>query len=105
MLPGETCVLFSGYKPWVQSEVTDLFDGAAIHYLLTLMPPGIYQRSVHSDDHDGGGGLMMMMMNVMVVIMMIVMTMAIVIMMISHSSQCSTTGVTNAVVCVILSVV
>lgn len=34
---------YTGYKPHVSSEITDLFDGAAINYIMTLIPSSVYK--------------------------------------------------------------
>ncbi|CAG5124174.1 unnamed protein product [Candidula unifasciata] len=34
---------YTGYKPWVKSDITDIFDAGASKYIMTLMPPAIYQ--------------------------------------------------------------
>ncbi|XP_067686198.1 dual oxidase 2-like [Haliotis asinina] len=36
---------YTGYRPTVQSKVTDLFDATAIKYIDTLIPSGLYQRT------------------------------------------------------------
>ncbi|ESO86842.1 hypothetical protein LOTGIDRAFT_235234 [Lottia gigantea] len=45
LLLNENVQNYTGYKPRVQSEVTDIFDAAAIQYIQTLIPPAIYQRT------------------------------------------------------------
>ncbi|KAK7092277.1 hypothetical protein V1264_008051 [Littorina saxatilis] len=34
---------YTGYKPRVNSEITDLFDAAAINYIMTLIPSAVYK--------------------------------------------------------------
>ncbi|XP_050407076.1 dual oxidase 2 [Patella vulgata] len=45
LLLNEPIQPYTGYKPSVESEVTDLFDAAAIHYIFTLIPSAIHQRT------------------------------------------------------------
>lgn len=34
---------YTSYKPWVKSDVTDIFEAGAINYIMTLIPSGISQ--------------------------------------------------------------
>ncbi|KAL3836846.1 hypothetical protein ACJMK2_022259 [Sinanodonta woodiana] len=36
---------YSGYKPYMDPEVTYLFDAVALRYFITMTPSGIYQRT------------------------------------------------------------
>ncbi|XP_076455954.1 dual oxidase 2-like [Babylonia areolata] len=38
---------YTGYNPQVSSEVTDLFDAAAINYILTLLPSVVHKIDMH----------------------------------------------------------
>ncbi|KAH9505499.1 hypothetical protein Btru_057458 [Bulinus truncatus] len=32
---------YTGYKPWIKSDITDLFDAGAINYIMTLIPSAV----------------------------------------------------------------
>uniref|UniRef100_A0A2C9KDP5 NAD(P)H oxidase (H2O2-forming) n=1 Tax=Biomphalaria glabrata TaxID=6526 RepID=A0A2C9KDP5_BIOGL len=32
---------YTGYKPWIKSDITDIFDAAAINYIMTLIPSAV----------------------------------------------------------------
>ncbi|XP_012943057.2 dual oxidase [Aplysia californica] len=42
-LIGKDLPPYTGYKPWVKSDVTDIFDAGAINYIMTLIPSAINQ--------------------------------------------------------------
>ncbi|GFN94573.1 dual oxidase [Plakobranchus ocellatus] len=46
-LVGRSLPKYTGYKPWVKSDVTDIFDAGAINYIMTLIPPAIPQIDKH----------------------------------------------------------
>ncbi|XP_053408593.1 dual oxidase-like isoform X3 [Mercenaria mercenaria] len=44
-LLGESLPKYTGYKSDIYPDVTSIFDAAAMRYILTLIPAGIYQRN------------------------------------------------------------
>lgn len=42
-LIGRSLPPYTGYKQWVKSDITDIFDAGAINYIMTLIPPAITQ--------------------------------------------------------------
>ncbi|KAL4228920.1 NAD(P)H oxidase [Mactra antiquata] len=45
LLIGESLPEYRGYKSDIYPDVTSVFDAAAIRYLITMIPAGIYQRN------------------------------------------------------------
>lgn len=57
-LLGQSLPEYTGYKSDIYPDVTSLFDAAAIKYILTLIPSGLYQRNTRcetetTNGHDG----------------------------------------------------